>query len=49
MLGRQNDRTQMALASLVTINQGQLKFIELDLTSLDNTRTAAQEFLRLVI
>ncbi|CAE6534841.1 unnamed protein product [Rhizoctonia solani] len=46
MVGRQSDRAQMALASLCTIKKGELKFIEMDLTSLDSTRTAAQEFLR---
>ncbi|KAG8763926.1 hypothetical protein FRC11_008874 [Ceratobasidium sp. 423] len=47
MVGRQHDRTQMALTSLATIKKGELKFIEMNLVSLDSARIAAQEFLRL--
>ncbi|CAE6463118.1 unnamed protein product [Rhizoctonia solani] len=45
MVSRQNDKAQIALASLATMKKGELKFIEMDLASLDSTRVAAQEFL----
>jgi uncharacterized protein YcsI (UPF0317 family) len=38
----------MSLHTLSTMGKGAVKFIELDLASLDSTRTAAQEFLRSV-
>jgi NAD(P)-dependent dehydrogenase (short-subunit alcohol dehydrogenase family) len=47
--GRQSPRAHMALDALAAIGKGELKFLEMDLTSLDSTCTAAQEFLRLVI
>ncbi|KAJ1311268.1 hypothetical protein OPQ81_009766 [Rhizoctonia solani] len=45
MAGRRSDKTQTVLTSLATIKKGELKFIEMDLASLDSTRSAAQEFL----
>lgn len=45
LAGRQSSRAHMAMDALKAIGKGELKFLEMDLASLDSTRTAAQEFL----